>query len=53
MFMITGEGLTPWVLFLEQESYLPYIKDDKKDVAIYKPISLLNFIDYKIYTTNS
>ena len=52
MFMTPGGSLTPWVLLIEQESYLPYIKGDKKGIAIYRPISLLN-LDYKIYTTNS
>ena len=41
-----------FVLLIEQESYLPYIKDDSKDIANYRPTSLLN-LDYKIYTTNS
>ena len=52
MFVTPGESLTPWVLLIEQESYLPYIKGNIKDIANYRPISLLN-LDYKIYTTNS
>ena len=52
MFMTPGKSLAPWVLLLEQKSYLPYEKDDKKDIANYGAISLLN-LDYKIYATNS
>ena len=52
MFMTPGERLTPWVLLIKQESNLPYIKGHKKDIGIYRPISLFN-LDYKIYTANS
>ena len=52
MFMIPRESLTPWVLLIKQESYLPYIKGHKKDIGNYRPISLFN-LDYKIYTVNS
>ena len=34
MFMISGESLTPWVLFLEQESYMSYINIDYKIYTI-------------------
>ena len=36
--MAPGKSLAPWVLFLEQESYLSYINLDYKN------------LDYKIYT---
>ena len=52
MFMTPGKSLTPWMLLLEQESYLPCIKGDKKDIANYRLICFLN-LDYEIYTTNS
>ena len=52
MFMTPGESLTPWVLLIEEKSYLPYIKGDKKNISNYRPISLLN-LDYKTYTANS
>ena len=32
MFMTHGKILAPWVLFLEQESYLSYIDLDYKNV---------------------
>ena len=52
MFMTAGERLTPCVLFIEQETYLPHIEGNKKDIAKYRPILLLN-LDYKIYATSS
>ena len=32
MFMTPGESLAPWVLLLEQESYLPYTKKLTKKI---------------------
>ena len=52
MFMTPGESLTLWFLLTEQESYLPCIKGNKKDIENYIPISPLN-LDYKIYAANS
>ena len=37
MFMTSEKSLTPWVLLIEQESYLPYKKGDKKDIATIDP----------------
>ena len=52
MFLTPGESLAPWVLLIEQESYLPYIIADKKEITNHIPISLLN-LHCKIYTANS
>ena len=35
MFMTPGKSLAPWLLLLEQESYLPYTKTVIKDLYIY------------------
>ena len=45
MFITPGERMTPWVLLIEQKSYLPLIEDDKKDFTFN--------LGYRIYTDNS
>ena len=43
MFMSPRKRLTPWMLPIQQESYLPYIKGDKKDIANFTfKLKLLN-----------
>ena len=42
LFINPGETLASWVLALEQESHLPYIKKcDKEGIANYRPISFI------------
>ena len=41
-FANSAKTFAPWVLALEQESYLSYIKkDDKEDIANCRPISII------------
>ena len=53
MLMTPGESLAPWVSLIEQESYLPYIKNVIKEIYMYiytyKPYLYIIYINLKIY----
>ena len=46
MFMTPWESLAPYVLLLEQKSYLPHVK--KLIIEIFKTIDLLHFHTYTL-----
>ena len=49
MFMTPGERLAQWVLPLEQESYVPYIRKVIKDIYIYISTDIYTYIHLYIY----
>ena len=49
MFMTLVKSLAPWVLFLEQESYLPYINSNYKKLKFTTNLKLK--LEFTIYTT--